>query len=102
MIDDGALQEKIREAIQAGDLPNRLPDRVWGSRAATGLCAVCGEPTDGGVELELVFNDNSRAVEKSCCVHDRCLNMFERTILGLPMGANGAGSMAGTAERRHG
>jgi hypothetical protein len=85
MIDDGLLREKARVAIRAGDLPNRLPDRIWGGPATTGRCAICGEPTtgaQGSMEFELVFAGDQPGCERSCSVHPQCLRVFEREVQG--------------------
>src|SRR5688572_7632250 len=72
MVDDKTLQKHARNAIQAGDLPSRLPDKVWAGSGTTGRCAVCGEPIVDGVEFEMVFTDEWHAVQQSCCVHRGC------------------------------
>jgi hypothetical protein len=91
MVDDKTLQKHARKAIQAGDLPSRLPDKVWAGAGTTGRCAVCSEPIVDGVEFEMVFTDEWHAVLKSCCVHRGCLEAFEHAVGGLPgpSGING-------------
>jgi hypothetical protein len=84
MVDDNTLQKHARKAIQAGDLPSRLPDKVWAGSGTTSRCAVCSEPIVDGVEFEMVFTDEWQAVQKSCCVHRGCLEAFERAVGGLP------------------
>jgi hypothetical protein len=49
------LREKARDAIQAGRLPARRPDGVWGGRGAGVECAICGDivsPDTLGFDLE--------------------------------------------------
>jgi hypothetical protein len=81
--DDGNLRERACQAIRAGSLPNRLPDKVWGGPASAAACMVCGEPLGGGVEYELVFAGDAHRAEHSCCVHPPCLQAFERVVRGL-------------------
>jgi hypothetical protein len=81
--DDEFLRAHARRAVLAGHLPDRLPDRVWAGPATTGRCAICGGPTAGQVEFEMVFTDEWQAVVKSCCVHSHCLKAFERTVQGF-------------------
>ena len=83
MIDDSSLRERIREAMQAGDLPSRFPDQLLGGSASGKRCAVCGNSTQDGVEMELVFADCD-AGRRSYYAHPRCLLIFEREIQGLP------------------
>jgi hypothetical protein len=84
MLDDDTLRRQVRAAIQAGNLPQRLPGRVWAGPATMGRCTVCGEPTGDGVEFELIFSDDWRGADKSCCLHPRCMEAFEREVEGLP------------------
>jgi hypothetical protein len=90
LTDDSVLRLKIRTAIETGGLPNRLPDRVWGGPSTAGQCAVCGGPTHGGVEFELVFSDTYGAVETSHSVHPTCLKAFEREVQSLDPGQGAA------------
>ncbi len=82
--EDNHLRGRVRAAIDAGELPDRLPDRVWGGSATAGACAVCREPMHGNVELELVFNDGYGTVEASRSVHPHCLTAFELEIAASP------------------
>jgi hypothetical protein len=43
MIDESTVRNKVREAIQMGKLPHRLPDRTHGGRGTEGACAACGD-----------------------------------------------------------
>jgi hypothetical protein len=90
--DDGTLRDRAREAIRAGSLPNRLPDKVWGGPATAVACTVCGEPLGDGVEYELVFTDDDHRAEHSCCVHPPCLQAFERVVKG-PCAADTTGRL---------
>jgi hypothetical protein len=57
MSDESTLQEKVREAIRAGRLPNRRPEQLWGGRGDGSECTICGKPvTPDEVEFELEFD----------------------------------------------
>jgi hypothetical protein len=84
MVDDETLRNQARQAMQAGDLPSRLADKVWAGAGTTGRCAICGESLASDVEFELVFTDDWHAVNKTCSVHNRCLKAFESAVGGLP------------------
>ena len=43
MIDESTVRNKVREAIQMGKLPHRLPDRTHGGRGTEVACASCGD-----------------------------------------------------------
>ena len=77
--DERALREKAREVIQAGKLPNRRPDRMWGGPGAGADCTICGVPVKPGeVEFEIEF---ARGGDDRCLdqyhVHVRCLAAWE-------------------------
>jgi len=78
-MDETSLQERIREAIEAGELPNRLPDQLLGGQSSGRQCALCGESTRGGVEMELVFEEGTRSTRYHA--HPRCLTVYEREVL---------------------
>jgi hypothetical protein len=63
MSDESTLRQKAREAIQAGKLPGRPPQRVWGGPGVGACCTICGKPArQDEVEFELEFgrDDNDR------------------------------------------
>src|SRR4051794_29423328 len=91
MMDDSLLRRKVRSALQAGELPNRLPDKLLGGTSTGGRCAVCGDATDGGIEMELVFTDDALD-RKSYYAHPRCLSIFEREILTFAAGRQYCGN----------
>jgi len=84
MTDDSSLRRRVREAMQTGHLPDRFPDEVFGGSATGVGCAVCGEPTRGGLELELVFANGSAAGRRSYHLHPGCLPIFEGEIPAAP------------------
>jgi hypothetical protein len=77
MSDDNVLRERVRDAIQAGNLPNRAPDRLWGGPGTGARCAVCGESTIEG-EVEFVYDN--LVDRKSYYAHPRCLHVFETEV----------------------
>jgi hypothetical protein len=83
MTDDSHLRSQVRAAITAGELPSRLPDRVWGGSATAAACAVCREPMGGSVEFELVFSDANGTVEATRNMHPHCLKAFEVEVAAL-------------------
>jgi hypothetical protein len=73
-----------REASHTGDLPDRLPDRVWGGGATGARCAVCGVSTmPGEAELELEFAGDMDAGRRTYHVHARCFWIFSDEIAHL-------------------
>ena len=78
MSNDIQLRIKAREAIQAGHLPKRSPDKMWGGPASGAPCAICGvETTLGVVELELeFFGDSDKARTTNYSVHPHCFAIF--------------------------
>lgn len=77
MSDENALREKVRQAVHAGTLPNRRPERTWGGPGDGFECTICGAPVNGDeVELEIEF---ARDVDDpgQYRVHVRCFNVWE-------------------------
>jgi hypothetical protein len=83
MPDDSILRNRVSCAIEAGELPSRLPDKLLAGVATGGRCAVCGESTKGGVEMELLFDQDDPAVGKTYYAHPRCFLALEREIRAL-------------------
>ncbi len=74
-----SLREKARQAIAAGELPGRRPDRTWGGPGAGSYCTICSAPVQSDeVELEIEFarGDNGAGFDKHH-VHFRCFAAFE-------------------------
>lgn len=89
--DEGTLREKARKAIQAGMLPSRPPDRVWGGPGAGTDCTLCGEALrHDGLEFETEFarGDVGPGIDTRH-FHIRCFAAweFERHALELETGA---------------
>lgn len=75
------LHSKAREAMRAGDLPLRSPDKLWGGRATGDRCAVCGESTTPGeIELEIEFTHDSEGGRTRHHVHPLCFAIFNREL----------------------
>ena len=78
MSDDSILREKARKAIQAGNLPYRRPDRMWGGSGDGAQCVVCGAPVKHDeVQLELEFTGDDGASAGNYCCHIRCFSALE-------------------------
>jgi hypothetical protein len=81
MSDDGSLQAKARAAIEAGDLPRRSPDKVWGGPATGARCAICGtSTTPGDIELELEFTRDPESGRAGYSAHPHCFSIFTREL----------------------
>jgi hypothetical protein len=75
------LHTKAREAMRAGNLPLRSPDRLWGGPATGDRCAVCGDSTTPGeIALEIEFTRASEAGRTSYHVHPRCFAIYNREL----------------------
>jgi len=76
--DDSALREKVRKAIQGGQIPDRGPDRVLGGQGGGAACALCrAQVTSDEVELELEFTTHGeRARLDTFHVHVRCFAVW--------------------------
>jgi hypothetical protein len=79
MSDEETLREKAREAIEAGKLPSRRPERMWGGPGAGAHCRICDklvEPDEVEFELEFMRDDESRGKD-NYHVHLRCFAAWE-------------------------
>ena len=75
---DGPLREKARRAIEAGDLPNRYPNRTWGGRGSGARCIVCGVPVmPEETELETEFARDYGSGADTFHMHVRCFAAWE-------------------------
>jgi len=76
--DDSVLRAKAREAIEAGTLPNRRPERMWGGPGVGARCTICGEPVKHDeLELEMEFSADPGAGPSKHHVHVRCFSALE-------------------------
>ena len=73
--------------MEAGTLPKRSPDEVWGGPATGAQCAVCGALTTlGEVELEFTFTRDSDRT--TYYAHPGCFSIFSRELEGPPQSAD--------------
>jgi hypothetical protein len=80
MMDQNFLRDRVRKTVQAGELPNRLPDRLFGGMPTGDRCAFCKESTHGEMEVELVFNANGHPGQTTYYAHPRCFSLFVAEI----------------------
>ena len=79
MPDEPILREQAREALQAGRLPRRPPDRTWGGPGVGAPYAVCEKPvTKSQVEFEIQFaRDGASPDLDRYHFHIRCFAAWE-------------------------
>lgn len=78
MSDEKALRGQAREAIRAGTLPRRRPERMWGGPGGGAPCALCRKPVGSDeIEFELQFTSGEGAGAANYHVHLRCLAAWE-------------------------
>ncbi len=79
MPDEVILREKAREAVQAGKIPARRPDRTWGGPGVGAPCAICELPVGRDeLELEIEFaHDGDNPGLDKFHVHIRCFAAWE-------------------------
>lgn len=81
MPDEPILREKARAVVQAGKLPARTPDRVWGGRGGGTQCTVCELPvTPEQTEFEIEFvqeSDATYSYAEKFHLHIRCFAAWE-------------------------
>ena len=79
-MDDSALREKAREAIQNGKLPTRSPNSIKGGPGCSDACALCGETLRRNeMELEPEFKAEGEVPElHKYHLHPRCFMAWER------------------------
>ena len=88
MIDEGALHESAREAIQTGKLPGRAPTRILAGNGFGTHCPVCGNLVNAdevGYELQFAEWDGHPATVEYH-LHARCFDAWDqecRRRLGL-------------------
>jgi len=101
MNDDRKLREKARDAIQAGELPNRRPDRTWGGPGVGAYCTICGAPVKHDeLEMEVEFGrDGDVPGCDKYRVHIRCFAAWEFE-LGQMQPATPAAMVGGSPESK--
>jgi len=73
------LRIQARGVVQAGKVPNRLPDRIWGGPGAGTPCTVCGAPVKPD-EAELEVEWSEGASTSNHHFHARCFAAVEHEI----------------------
>ena len=87
--DDSILRAKARQAIEAGILPNRRPDRMWGGPGVGAQCTICGAPVKHDeLELEMEFTLDDAPGPSKHHVHIRCFSALEFEMRGRLGGGN--------------
>jgi hypothetical protein len=87
MDDEKVLRVKAREAMGAGKLPVRRPERTWGGKGGGACCAVCDLPVrrdEIGFDLEFL----GQSVDSNggnYALHIRCLAAWEFERGGLAL-----------------
>jgi hypothetical protein len=92
--DESTLREKARKAIQAGRLPIRLPERVWGGPGVGACCTICGQsagPDEVEFELEFTGHEDDGGLGNHH-VHVQCFAAWEleRTHFEKAQGTDGS------------
>jgi hypothetical protein len=80
MSDEHILREKVRGVIQAGMLPTRRPDRVWGGPGVGADCTICGTPVrrdENEFEIEFV-RDGDGTEPATYHLHIECFAAWEQ------------------------
>jgi hypothetical protein len=76
---EAVLRAKAREAIRAGKLPSRRPDRTWGGSGVGVVCTVCDEAvTKDQLEMQVEFShDGSSPGLDIFHIHVLCFAAWE-------------------------
>ena len=77
--DETILREKARQALRAGTLPNRRPDRTWGGSGVGAVCTICATPVKHDeLEFEIEFARNGDTTHwDSYHLHARCFEAWQ-------------------------
>jgi hypothetical protein len=95
MSDESTLRAKARRLMQAGKLPNRQPDRIWGGQGTGTPCTVCNSPVRRDqAELEVEWSEG--ASKSNHHLHAFCfaaleLEIREGELAHRPLAAGGQG-----------
>jgi hypothetical protein len=79
MPDESILRAQAREVIEAGKLPARKADRLWGGPGVGAPCGVCGKPVrKDEMEFEVQFaHDGTVPGLDKYHLHVRCFAAWE-------------------------
>jgi hypothetical protein len=98
MSDDSLLRKKVQEAVRAGSLPNRRPDRTWGGPGSGACCTICGARVGRDeVEFEIEFGGEDTAQPSSYYVHVQCFAAWEAERRKIEAGTESQGTPAPAA-----
>jgi hypothetical protein len=88
--DDGILRAKARAALDAGTLPNRRPDRMWGGPGVGAQCTICAAAVGHDeLELEMEFTLDAGSGSGKHHIHIRCFSALEAEMRGRKSDADG-------------
>lgn len=73
---DRHLRDRVRQVLQAGQLPNRGPDNIQGGLGSGAPCTIC-ETAIGPADIELVIQFARSDVRARHLVHLRCYSIYE-------------------------
>ncbi len=93
MSEESTLRQKAREAIEAGRLPSRHPERTWGGPGSGARCAICGEcvrSDEMEFELEFARAELDEPAPEYLHVHIRCFAAWEFERLHIEVSGNGS------------
>ncbi len=78
MSNENTLRKNVREAIEAGRLPNQGPARMWGGPGVGARCTICERPIGRDeVEFELQFARDGNSGLGNHHLHVRCFAAWE-------------------------
>lgn len=98
-MDKKRLRQKIRNVIEAGTLPDRRPERMWGGPGSGVVCALCGETvTADQTELELEFVANEQDGYLVHHAHVGCFSLWEAERENRPGGPVSPGERSATGQ----
>jgi len=70
-MNDSTLRDRARMLMKSGELPIRLPDRMWGGPGAGSPCTVCEAPIKRDeTEVEIEWSESSSV--RSQHLHPSC------------------------------
>src|SRR5690606_40048927 len=73
--DESRMRKRVRAAVDAGRLPDRRPDRMWGGPGAGAICPICEGLVDHNeTEIEVEIDPPD---EVGFHVHSHCFEAWE-------------------------
>jgi hypothetical protein len=78
-MDESTLRQMARDALRAGKIPSRPPERMWGGPGSGACCAVCGllvSREELGFEFEFARNGHG-GPGGNFHAHIRCFAAWE-------------------------